>query len=47
MTGVPKVADLGIKEGFDYVEMWSQDREGLVALKDWFETRGLETTGMW
>lgn len=47
MADVPRITDLGVKEGFDSVEVWSSDRESLVALKDWFEKRGFETTGVW
>lgn len=47
MSGVPRVADLGVKEGFDFIDVWSRDHDGLVSLKDWFEKRGFETTGVW
>lgn len=44
---VPFIEDMGVKEGFDYVEVWSSDRDGLMKLRDWFEKRGYETTGIW
>ena len=44
---VPKIPDLGIKEKFDAVELWSSDRVSLLKLKDWLEKRGLETSGIW
>ncbi len=47
MGDVPRVADLGIKEGFDSLAVWSKDREGLLKLSEWFEKRGFETTGVW
>ena len=47
MESVSKIGDLGVKGGFDYVAVWSQDREGLIQLKNWFEKRGFETTGVW
>lgn len=47
MEGVPKIADLGIKEDFDAISVWSSDRERLIQLKNWFEKRGFETTGVW
>lgn len=47
MAGIKPVPDLGIREGFDAVELWSTDREALDALKGWFEKRGFETTGVW
>lgn len=47
MQGVPRVADLGLKEDFDGLDLWSKDREGLRALQAWFEKRGFETSGLW
>ena len=47
MKGVPRVADLGVKDGTDGLELWSKDREGLIALANWFEKRGFETSGIW
>lgn len=47
MEGVPRVADLGVKDSFDGLELWSKDHDGLVALQSWFERRGFETTGIW
>lgn len=47
LEGVPRVANLGIKENFDSLTLWSNDRSAVVALKDWFEKRGFETTGVW
>jgi len=47
MEGVPRVADLGVKAGFDGLELWSKDHDGLQALGNWFEKRGFETTGIW
>lgn len=47
MADVTPLPDLGVRESFDFVEVWSTNREGLVHLKDWFERRGFETTGVW
>lgn len=47
MEGVPHIPDLGVREAFDKVEMWSNDREAMIKLADWFERRGFETTGVW
>lgn len=47
LEGVPRVASLGIQESFDSLTLWSGDREAMVSLKDWFEKRGFETTGIW
>lgn len=41
------ITDLGISEGLESVSFWSRDRVALIALKDWFEGRGFETTGVW
>lgn len=41
------IPDLGIKEAFDHLEVWTSDRNGLMALKEWCERRGCETTGVW
>lgn len=46
MAGVTRVADLGIKTDFDGIDLWSADREGLIALQQWFEKRGFETSGI-
>lgn len=45
--GISPVRDLGIKEGFDSVTVWSSDRESLISLKDWCERMNLETSGIW
>jgi hypothetical protein len=47
MEGVPTIPDLGIEESFDKVTMWSNDRDAMVKLADWFERRGFDTTGVW
>ena len=47
LQGVPTIPDLGVEETFDGLRLWSSDRSKLVSLKDWFEKRGYETTGIW
>ena len=47
MAGVNAIPDLGLKEGFDSIELWSRDRVALLKLHSWFEKRGYETTGVW
>jgi hypothetical protein len=47
MAGVSPLPDLGVKENFDFIEVWSTDHDGVMRLKDWFEKRGFETTGVW
>jgi len=47
VQGLMPLPDLGIKEEFDAVEVWSSDRDALARLKDWFEKRNMETSGVW
>ena len=47
LTQAPVVRDLGVKEDFDGIEVWSHDYEGLLKLSAWFEKQGFETTGVW
>ena len=47
MGSVESIPDLGIDEHLDSVTVWSSDRVALLSLKDWFEARGFETTGVW
>ena len=47
VKGVRVIADLGVKEDFDGIELWSSDRDALAGLQTWFEGRGFETTGVW
>lgn len=47
MEGLTPIRDLGIKEDFDAVEIWSRNREALMKLQSWFEKRDYETTGIW
>ncbi|MDB4278176.1 hypothetical protein N9917_01100 [Deltaproteobacteria bacterium] len=47
MAGVSPLPDLGIAEAFDSFTVWSQDRVALITLKDWFEKRDIETSGVW
>jgi len=47
MKGVSTIRDLGIRENGDSLEVWSRDRDRLMALNRWFESRDFETTGVW
>jgi hypothetical protein len=47
MAGVKPAGDLGIHEEFDVLEVWSSNRTTVDQIKEWFETRGFETTGVW
>ena len=47
LGGVESIPDLGIKTGFDSVEIWSEDREKILAVQSWLNSKGYETTGVW
>ena len=47
MAGVDPLPDLGVEEKFDSVTVWSSDKDSLMTLQNWFEVRGVETSGMW
>ena len=44
---IEPIADLGMREEFDHIVLWSSKRAGLIQLREWFEERGCETTGIW
>ena len=46
LAGVDFIPDLGVKEDFDALEVWTSDSAGLKKLASWFESRGMETTGV-
>lgn len=41
------IPDLGVKEDFDSVEVWSSDREAMLKLAAWFEEHDYDTSGVW
>jgi len=49
MEGVDlgSLPDLGVKENFDSLEIWTRNREALSKMQAWFEDRGFETSGVW
>jgi len=47
MQGVGRLSDLGVRDHGDSVELWAANREAMVQIKDWFEKRGYETSGVW
>ena len=47
VRGVPLIPDLGMQEHGDSLALWSRDRTAILFLKDWFEKRGFETSGVW
>jgi len=47
MAGLQPLPGLGMIEKFNAVTVWSTSRKGMIALKNWCEKRGLDTTGIW
>lgn len=47
LSGVPPITDLGVSERFDCFEIWSENKEGMIALDKWLSDRGFETSGVW
>lgn len=50
VSNVPKIPDLGIRESKDCLGscvVWSQNREGVMAIQAWLEQMGFETSGVW
>lgn len=47
VKGLVRMANMGIKEDFDGLEVWSSDHDAMVVLSNWFESRGFETSGVW
>jgi hypothetical protein len=46
IAGVKSIPDLGIREGFDTVSVWSTDYDALMSLQKWVESRGMDTSGV-
>ena len=44
---IDPIPDLGIREEFDHIVLWSSDKVALQQLATWFEERECETTGLW
>lgn len=47
IASLDPIRDLGMEIGMDRVEVWSSNKEGLVALDTWLRKRGCDTTGIW
>lgn len=41
------IPDMGVREGFDSVTVWTSNREALLKLAAWFEAHDYETSGVW
>lgn len=46
LGGMSAPPDLGVREEFDSVVVWSSDSNSLGKIARWFETRGFETSGV-
>ena len=46
LGGMSAPADLGVREEFDAVTVWSSDEASLRKVAGWFESRGFETSGV-
>lgn len=47
ISGVDPILDMGMSTHYDYLEVWSKNREGMEKLRDWFHRMGCETAGVW
>jgi len=47
MSGLSPIPDMGIKEDFDGLEVWSSNHDAMVVLDKWFEDQGFSTSGVW
>ena len=47
IKGLDPIPDLGVKEEFDALEVWSSNHKALLRLGEWAEGRGFETSGVW
>jgi hypothetical protein len=47
IANVDRIADLGIDVKGPRMDLWSTDREGIVALEKWLSKTGCDTTGIW
>lgn len=47
LGSIKPITDLGVKVGFDRLEVWSSNRDGLIELDAWFQKHGCETSGIW
>ena len=47
VEGLPLISDLGLREGYDYLSVWSSDHDKMLSLVQWLESKGYETSGLW
>lgn len=46
LGGITAPPDMGVREEFDSVVLWSSDADALGKIAGWFESRGFETSGV-
>jgi hypothetical protein len=46
LGGMAAPADMGVREEFDAITIWSSDESSLQRVAGWFEARGFETSGV-
>lgn len=46
VNNMEPIKDLGVKESFDGVTLWSRNQDKLTKLATWFESKGYDTTGV-
>jgi hypothetical protein len=47
LEGVPFIEDLGLKDGQDFISLWSSNKDGMKCLHEWALNKGYETSGLW
>ena len=47
VEGLPLISDLGLREGYDYLSVWSSDHDKMLSLVQWLESKGYETSRLW
>lgn len=47
ISDLSAVKDLGLLESYDYILLWSRDKNSIQALHDWLVSQGYETSGLW
>lgn len=47
IKGISPIPDLGVREDFDALEVWSSNLMALGTLGKWAEDQGFETSGVW
>lgn len=46
-VGFDEINDLNFVQGFDFVEVWSSDGNGIKKFSNWLTKNGFDHTGIW